>query len=270
MHNLNAKIRKGSESQLPPTTVYFPYLHGRNQSLIEKNYTATQNFLGPLLSDINRKMTKYRINQHNSILCLNKIPRNIIERAYQLKIDDNDDYKCRTTNIAIISKRRVKSTTRAMSNERNNPVSINEEPYKDTNINQKFKQKLLYISSFHMAKGRKAITNTVRPVIKKNYSKISRFRKYKVKFNASLCESHFNDDAIDGLQRELYQSRYTIYINNHNILNAMKSFLAQSQSMLSKPDVDTILNLIKEYQQAIENEEIKKYINQTLLTVTYR
>ena len=82
------------------------------------------------------------------------------------------------------------------------------------------------------------------------------FKKYKViQRQLEINDMGNSDRAIEDINRQLYQSRYIVYINNHNILNDIKSFLSEQMTNLSEKQMCTLVCLIDSYTDLIKKEE---------------
>ena len=81
-------------------------------------------------------------------------------------------------------------------------------------------------------------------------------KKYKViERKIEINDMDSPDKVIDDINKQLYQSRYTIYINNHNILNGIKSFISEHMGMLTNEQLPTLLKLVDDYTDIITKEE---------------
>ena len=84
---------------------------------------------------------------------------------------------------------------------------------------------------------------------------ITSCKKYKVIERKQEIPDVSTADVIETINKQLYQCRYTIYINNHNILNNIKSFVAEHIGDLHSEQLPVLLKLINYYTDAITKEE---------------
>jgi hypothetical protein len=81
-------------------------------------------------------------------------------------------------------------------------------------------------------------------------------KKYKViERKIEIGEMDSPDKVIEDINKQLYQCRYTIYINNHNILNDIKSFISEYMGMLTNEQLPALLKLVDDYTDIITKEE---------------